>query len=85
MRLSSQPPYFSIHRRAHTWRVDDGQVWAVLVFNLDDDLLRPELALSLQPCVLKLDVGLLPQHILSEVPFWYIIPAGSYTWKACAE
>ncbi len=39
-----------------TWRVDDREVGAELVLNLDHDLLGPELLLSLQPGVLDLDV-----------------------------
>ena len=39
-----------------TWGVDDGQVGAVLVFNLDHDLLGPELLLPLQPLILILNV-----------------------------
>lgn len=39
-----------------TWRVNDGQVGAVFIFNLHNNLLRPELALSFKSGVLKLDV-----------------------------
>lgn len=42
--------------RPPTWRVDDGEVGAVLVLDLHHDLLGPELALRLQPRVLRLDV-----------------------------
>ena len=38
--------------------VDDGEVGAELVLDLDDDLLGPELVLPLQPRVLVLDVFL---------------------------
>ena len=42
--------------RAPTWGVDDGQVGAELVLDLDDDFLGPELLLALQPPVLSLNV-----------------------------
>jgi hypothetical protein len=40
----------------HTRGVDDGEVGAVLVLDLDHDLLGPELLLALQARVLVLDV-----------------------------
>ncbi len=49
----------SQHQAAATrraWCVDDGEVGAELVLDLDDDLLGPELVLPLQPRVLVLDV-----------------------------
>ena len=42
-----------------TWSVYDGQVWAELVLNFDNDFLGPKLLLSLQPLVLTLNVILL--------------------------
>lgn len=39
-----------------TWGVDDGQVGAVLVLNLDHNLLGPELLLPLQPLIFILNV-----------------------------
>lgn len=43
---------------APTWRIDDGEVGAVLVLDAHDDLPCPELLLGLQPVVLALDVVL---------------------------
>ena len=48
------------HAVGLTWRVDDGEVWTVLVLDFHDDLLRPELLLALQARVLVLDVLLQP-------------------------
>ena len=42
----------------HTWRVNDGQIWAVFVLNLDHNLLGPELLLPLKPPVLILNIVL---------------------------
>ena len=39
-----------------TWGVNDGQVGAEFVLDLDDDLLGPELLLALQASVLSLGV-----------------------------
>lgn len=41
-----------------TWCVNDGQVGAVLVLDLDHDFLGPELLLPLQPGILVLNVFL---------------------------
>lgn len=43
-----------------TRRIDDGEVWTVLVLDFDDDLLRPKLLLPLQPRILILYVLLQP-------------------------
>ena len=50
------PPPASKAYTILTRRVDDGEVGAVLVFDADDDLSRPELLLRLQAAVLTLNV-----------------------------
>lgn len=46
----------NLRGRDVTWSVDDGQIGAVLVLDLNHDLLGPELLLPLQPLVLILNV-----------------------------
>lgn len=60
-RTPTTPPTHTQHaltrpapRRA--WRVDDGQVGAVLVLNAHHDLAAPKLLLLLEPLVLLVDV-----------------------------
>ena len=43
-----------------TWCVNDGQVWAILVLNLDHNLFGPELLLPLKPPILILNIVLHP-------------------------
>ena len=50
----------------HTWSVNDGQVGAVFVLDLDHNLLRPELLLSLQAPILIFNVVLDCIKILSR-------------------
>ena len=45
-------------RHMRTWCVNDGQIGAVFVLNLDHNLLRPELLLPLQAAILVLNVVL---------------------------
>ena len=57
-----------VHERA--WSIDDCEVGAVFVFDLDDDLFCPELLLPLQPRILVLDIFLQhQQNLLYTEPY----------------
>ena len=63
-------PYSAYAKQAAvTWGVNDGQVGAELVLNLDDDLFGPELLFTLQSCILVLNVVL---HVAAVVLAWAV-------------